>query len=177
MTIDEIAEAADVSRVTVFNHFRRKEDMFFDLVEVWRDDILGALSQRQSVESPVEAFRRFAHDAIAQKKPYVEFSPRSQQFDEALGASETLKARWRAIRDEAAEAFAGVLSELSGSDGPDDAHFAAHLLAATWSAAMARGHAVFRTSQDTRTAEATFLALTDKGCAGVTTAMAGTPYV
>lgn len=30
---------------------------------------------------------------------------------------------------------------------------------------------------DTRTAEAIFLALTDKGCAGVTMAMAGTPYV
>jgi AcrR family transcriptional regulator len=30
VTIDDIAEAADVGRKTVFNHFARKEDMFFD---------------------------------------------------------------------------------------------------------------------------------------------------
>ncbi|TIV74470.1 MAG: TetR family transcriptional regulator, partial [Mesorhizobium sp.] len=30
VTVDEIAEAADVGRMTVFNHFPRKEDMFFD---------------------------------------------------------------------------------------------------------------------------------------------------
>ena len=33
MTVNEIAAAADVGRMSVFNHFRRKEDMFFD-----RDD-------------------------------------------------------------------------------------------------------------------------------------------
>ena len=30
VTVDEIAAAADVGRMTVFNHFPRKEDMFFD---------------------------------------------------------------------------------------------------------------------------------------------------
>ena len=30
VTINEIADAADVGRMTVFNHFPRKEDMFFD---------------------------------------------------------------------------------------------------------------------------------------------------
>jgi AcrR family transcriptional regulator len=29
VTVDDIAEAADVGRMTVFNHFQRKEDMFF----------------------------------------------------------------------------------------------------------------------------------------------------
>ena len=33
VTVNEIAAAADVGRMSVFNHFRRKEDMFFD-----RDD-------------------------------------------------------------------------------------------------------------------------------------------
>ena len=33
VTIDEIANAADVGRMTVFNHFPRKEDMFFDREE------------------------------------------------------------------------------------------------------------------------------------------------
>ena len=33
VTIDDIAAAADVGRMTVFNHFPRKEDMFFDREE------------------------------------------------------------------------------------------------------------------------------------------------
>lgn len=178
MTIEEIAEAADVGRMTVFNHFRRKEDMFFDLDQVWRDDLLDALRRREPGVSSVEAFRQFAHQAVEQQKPYVDFSPESQRFNEVLEASEPLKARWRAIRDEAAEALAGALSEVAGSDYPDmEARFAAHLLAATWSAAVTQGYAVFQISQDTRAAEATFLALADKGSAGVTVAMAGTPYV
>ena len=37
VTVDEIAEAADVARMTVFNHFSRKEDMFFDLDEEGRE--------------------------------------------------------------------------------------------------------------------------------------------
>lgn len=37
VTIDEIADAADVSRMTVFNHFPRKEDMFFDREQEIRD--------------------------------------------------------------------------------------------------------------------------------------------
>ena len=36
VTVDEIAAAADVGRMTVFNHFPRKEDMFFDRDEEGR---------------------------------------------------------------------------------------------------------------------------------------------
>ena len=36
VTVDEIAAAADVGRMTVFNHFPRKEDMFFDRDEAVR---------------------------------------------------------------------------------------------------------------------------------------------
>ena len=43
VTVDEIAEAADVGRMTVFNHFARKEDLFFDLDEFGREEIHDAL--------------------------------------------------------------------------------------------------------------------------------------
>jgi AcrR family transcriptional regulator len=46
--MDEIAEAADVSRMTVFNHFSRKEDLFFDLDEEGREDLLATLQKRKS---------------------------------------------------------------------------------------------------------------------------------
>jgi AcrR family transcriptional regulator len=43
VTIDEIAEAADVGRMTVFNHFPRKEDMFFDREQEGHDLAFDAI--------------------------------------------------------------------------------------------------------------------------------------
>jgi AcrR family transcriptional regulator len=57
VTADEIAEAADVARMTVFNYFSRKEDMFFDLDEEGREDPLAALQKRDAGTSPIEALR------------------------------------------------------------------------------------------------------------------------
>lgn len=178
VTIEEIAEAADVGRMTVFNHFRRKEDMFFDLDQEWRDDLLIALVERPAGVSPIKAFRSFAHKAVQQNKPYVTFSTASQRFHDALAASEPLKARWRAIRDEAADMLACTLAKIVSHQYPDaDAQLASHLMAAAWSAAVMQSQAAFRMSQDTQAAETVFLDLVDKGAAGVGTAMAGTPYV
>jgi len=177
VTIDGIAEAADVGRMTVFNHFRRKEDMFFDLDQEWQGDLLRALEEREAEVSPIEAFRRFAHWAVEQHRPYVMFSPASQRFHDALAASEPLKARLRAIRDEAADMLADTLARDVGDKSPSaDAQLAAQLMAAVWGASVMQGHVAFRSSQDKSVAEAVFLDLTDKGAAGLTTAMAGTPY-
>jgi AcrR family transcriptional regulator len=98
VTIDEIAEAADVGRMTVFNHFSRKEDMFFDLDQYSRDDFLAALEERKPSVSPIESLRQFAHHAIEDRKPYLQFSRESQRFIETMGASEPLKARARHTR-------------------------------------------------------------------------------
>src|ERR1700753_405843 len=100
VTIDEIAEAADVGRMTVFNHFPRKEDMFFDRDDEGREVLREALHNRDPGVSPVETLRLLAHRLIAERRPFVEFSEMSRGFVETVEASETLKARARAIRDE-----------------------------------------------------------------------------
>src|SRR6201992_3730984 len=61
VTVDEIAEAADVGRMTVFNHFPRKEDMFFDRDEEGREILREALRQREPHVAPIEALRLLAH--------------------------------------------------------------------------------------------------------------------
>src|ERR1700760_2353311 len=107
VTVDEIAEAADVSRMTVFNHFARKEDMFFDLDEVGREDLLAALQQRPPGTSSIESLRLFAHRAVAEQRPYARFfAPGSDRFMATMQASEPLKARARAIRDELSDLLA-----------------------------------------------------------------------
>jgi AcrR family transcriptional regulator len=54
VTVDEIAHAADVGRMTVFNHFPRKEDMFFDRDEEGREILREALRQRDPRIAPME---------------------------------------------------------------------------------------------------------------------------
>jgi AcrR family transcriptional regulator len=177
VTVDEIAAAADVGRMTVFNHFPRKEDLFFDRDEEGRETLRAALRQRDPRVAPVETLRLLAHRLIAEQSPYLEFSARSQGFIKTIEASETLKARARAIRDELAQVVALTLSECVGREAADPAaQLAANLLLATWSVAFLQAHRVFRQKRDSKSAKASFLAVIDQGTIGVKAAMAGTPY-
>jgi AcrR family transcriptional regulator len=177
VTVDEIAAAADVGRMTVFNHFPRKEDMLFDRDEEGREMLREALRQRDPHIAPIETLRLLAHRLVAERSPAVEFSARSQGFIKAVEGSETLKARARAIRDELAEVLTVALSEGAGRDPADpDARLAAALLLATWSVAYTQAHQTFRQTRDMEQASAVFLALVDKGSIGLKAAMAGTPY-
>jgi AcrR family transcriptional regulator len=176
-TVDEIAAAADVGRMTVFNHFPRKEDMFFDRDEEGRETLREALRERDPGVAPTEALRLLAHRLVADQAPYLEFSSRSQGFIQTVEASETLKARARAIRDELTQVVALALADCVGGDPADpDAQLAAGLLLATWTVAFIEAHRTFRRTQDAAAANAAFLAIVDRGTIGLRAAMAGTPY-
>jgi AcrR family transcriptional regulator len=178
VTVDEIAHAADVGRMTVFNHFPRKEDMFFDLDEGAREDLLEALQRRDIGVGPIETLRLFAHRAVLEPKPYVRFLPTSQRFIETIEASEPLKARARAIRDELTQIVAGALAQSVGrpSDDPD-AHLAASLLVTTWSVGFIQAHRAYQSVQNEKRAQTMLLALIDRGTVGLKAALADTPYV
>jgi AcrR family transcriptional regulator len=180
VTVDQIAEAADVGRKTVFNYFPRKEDMFFDRDEEIREMLREVVQKRSPLVSPLEAYRLFAHQLIAENSPYVMYT--NQSWIDTIQRSETLKARVRAIRDEIAEFIAATLSEDAGHAVSEPAaidpaaQLAADLLLATWTVAILQSHRIFRLTQDTEQATAAFLALVDRGSVGLKAAMAGTPY-
>jgi AcrR family transcriptional regulator len=177
VTVDEIANAADVGRMTVFNHFPRKEDMFFDRDEEGREMLRETLRQSDRSMAPIEAYRLLAHRLIAEQSPLLSFSVKGQAYIDTIEASETLKARARAIRDELAQVVTEALAECVGRDPTDpDARLAAGLLLATWTVALIEAHKTFRQTQDAKAASANFLALVDKGGIGLKAAMAGTPY-
>src|SRR5258707_1024332 len=79
-TVDALAAAADVGRMTVFNHFVRKEDMFFDRDEEGREILREALRHRDPSVSPIETLRQLAHRLVAEQAPFVQFSAASQGF-------------------------------------------------------------------------------------------------
>jgi AcrR family transcriptional regulator len=177
--VDEIADAADVSRMTVFNHFPRKEDMFFDLDEVSREELLASLQERKAGMSPVEALRRFAHWAVANQRPYVRFFEEgSAEFMATIQGSEALKARARAIRDELTDTLTVALAKSVKHPLPDPiARLAASLLVATWAVALVEAHRMFQQDHDVEKANTAFLDLVDRGTKGVRSALKGTPYL
>lgn len=177
VTVDEIAEAADVGRMTVFNHFPRKEDMFFDLNGAGCEDLRAALRQRDPDISPLEALRLFAHQIVAESRPYIRFFNGSEKFMQTIAGSEILKARARAIRDELSSLVQEELAEAGRRERTDpDAHLAANLLLATWTAALIEAHRAFGENHDSEEASKIFLTIIDRGTCGVKAAVADTPY-
>jgi|SRR5271163_1079197 len=178
VTVDEIAEAADVARMTVFNHFSRKEDMFFDLDEEGREDLLTALQKRDAGTSPIESLRLFAHWAVAEQRPYIRFfEAGSERFMETIRASEALKSRARAIRDELTDMLTIALAKAADRHQPDPvANLAASLTVATWEVAFIEAYRIFHQSRDIEKANTAFLAIVDQGTRGLKAAVEGSPY-
>jgi AcrR family transcriptional regulator len=178
VTTDKIAEAADVSRMTVFNHFPRKEDMFFDLDQEGREDLLTSLQQRKADTAPIEALRLFAHWAVEHQRPYVRFFDEgTDKFLATIQASEALKGRARAIRDELTDTLTVALAKSVKRPLPDPvASLGATLLVATWTVAIIEAHRVFQLDQNVEKANAAFLGLIDQGTKGVKFALDRTPY-
>lgn len=178
VTIDEIAAAADVGRMTVFNHFRRKEDMFFDREAEVQDLAFGAVRGRDAGISSIDALRRLAHHLIENPDPSFPLFDHTRRFVETAAASEALKARAREMRDDFVQALAGVMADAVGRPEEDvEAHLAASLIASTWSSAFTQAHALLRRTEDLALAKRVFLELIDRGMNGAMAALADTPYV
>lgn len=177
VTIDEIAEAADVGRMTVFNHFPRKEDMFFDREQEARDVAFEAIRSRAPGKSPIQALGELAHRMAEQSQPTFPLFADTRSFVETALASEALKSRARQMRDDFIRALAVVLADVAGRPDDDaEAYLAATLITSTWSIAFSRAHAQLSETGDAEASRDTFLTLIDRGTVGAHAALLDTPY-
>jgi AcrR family transcriptional regulator len=112
VTVDEIAVAAKVSKMTVFNYFARKEELMLD-----REDDLKLLPFREALrarlkdQSPVEVLRTLVREMSDQKHPAYYINSQMVRWWRVVNASPALKARLRELADEATE---GLAIELGG---------------------------------------------------------------
>jgi AcrR family transcriptional regulator len=177
VTINEIAAAADVGRMTVFNHFPRKEDMFFDREEEIQTLAFDAIRKRGAGVSPIEATRRLAHDLVTQDHEFVMLSEDTSWFIRTALASAALKARAREMRDDFTRALAIVLADTSNRPaGEPNANLAAGLIVATWNVGFSEAQNLFDRTRDAGESKRCFLAVIDRGTAGAAAALANTAY-
>ena len=80
VTVAQIAAAANVAKMTVFNYFARKEDLFFDREDESRELARAALAGRPPRESPVDCLRRLAHELVEKEHPFAKFTGGSSRF-------------------------------------------------------------------------------------------------
>jgi AcrR family transcriptional regulator len=96
VTVADVARAADVSEMTVFNHFPTKEDLCFAGMEFFEERLLDAVRGRAAGVSALEAFRRPVVDGCSQlaAKEHAELIAKAAAL---IGGSPTLQVREREI--------------------------------------------------------------------------------
>jgi AcrR family transcriptional regulator len=88
VSVAEIADAADVSKVTVFNYFPSKTDMVFELAET--ADPAGAVRDRLPGETPLDAIRHYYNGALERRAEWTCLHDGVDRFARILWASPTL---------------------------------------------------------------------------------------
>lgn len=119
VTVAEVAEAAQVSAMTVFNYFPRKEDLFLDRIPEAVELVGRAVRERGPEHSPTEGVRRMLLELHDQRHPLAGAADRFVNFWQVVIDSPALQARAREGVEEVENALAEAIAEGTGAD-PDD---------------------------------------------------------
>lgn len=165
VTLDEVAAAAKVSKMTVFNYFARKEDLILDRqADLKLLPFRAAIRSRPKGQSPVAALRVLVSELRAQNHPFARFDRRTAEFWRFIAASPSLAARLRELDDEAAD---GLALELAGPKPDGLARLAAGMIALTVRTARQEAVRVFARGGSAKKANTAVFALIDQGFAAV----------
>jgi AcrR family transcriptional regulator len=114
--IAEIAREAEVSEATVFNYFPTKEDLVYNRLEAFEEEMLAAVRDRSEGESIAAAFGRFIsmpRGLLASRDPaeVEELAAISRM----IAGSPALLARERQIFDAYTDSLATLIGEETGA--------------------------------------------------------------
>lgn len=128
VTVAEIARAAEVAPATVFNYFPTKEDLFYNRLEAFEEDLLKAIRERKPHESVLAAFGSFLLSrggVLAMRSPGGDDEATAQirTITRIIVQSPALLARERQVVDRYAKALAADLAQDAGAEpGRDVVH-------------------------------------------------------
>ncbi|MFI6548525.1 TetR/AcrR family transcriptional regulator [Streptomyces prunicolor] len=129
VSVAEVARAAEVSTMTVFNYFPRKEDLFLDRIPEAVEVLSGAVRHRAPGETPLAALRRLSLELRDQHHPLAGPNDAFPDFWQVVIDSPALRARAREGLEEIENALSDALAETA-PDIPDPALAAALIVAA-----------------------------------------------
>lgn len=129
VTVADVAEAANVSKMTVFNYFPRKEDLLLDRQPERLDGLRRAIAERGPDTSVVEALRTHCQELLASGHPTSGAITGAGWFFEIVRDSPALMTRALEQEREIEETLAEELAREWG-EGPRARLVAAMLAAA-----------------------------------------------
>jgi AcrR family transcriptional regulator len=134
VTVADVARAAGVSSVTVFNHFPRKEDLFLDRSDDAVALLRAAIRDREDGVDVLASLREMTMALVDDRQPLSGVDPRSIPFFRTVGGSPALIARAREIVAELQRTLTEELERDTRFEG--DAAVLAALFLAGYSAVM-----------------------------------------
>ena len=177
VTVNEIAEAANVSKMTVFNYFARKEDMLFDREPEALELVRRAVVERPAGASPIDALHALMRRLLSDGYPMIAVSPGVQLFWRTVDASPALRARARQLYD-AIEAQITELLATEAGVAPDDpgAGLAATMIWAVQRVTYRVGLAALERGEPVESVRRRQRDAIDRGFAQVSGGLARTPF-
>jgi AcrR family transcriptional regulator len=136
VSVADVADAAGVSKMTVFNYFPRKEDLFFDRAPEFAALLTTTVGSRAAGVSPLEAIRAMVLGLLDERNPLAGFGEQSHHFWQVVIDSPALRARAREGVEELEALVADLFTEAYGEP---QARLTAALLMAAWRAAYLSG--------------------------------------
>lgn len=115
VSVAEVAEAAEVAKMTVFNYFPRKEDLLLDRGPELIGLVTDAIRNREPGRSPLAALHRLFTDLARQRHPASGVRDGVQTFYRTVLNSPALLARVREQRENMEQVLAGLLAEATGT--------------------------------------------------------------
>jgi AcrR family transcriptional regulator len=165
VTVEEVAIAAKVSKMTVFNYFARKEELILD-----REEDLKLLPFRQALRNrpkgqpAVDVLRALVREMSKQKHPLCHINSQMVSWWRVIAASPALEARLRELADEATDELA---IELGGPKPDGHIRLAAGLVVLTVRTAREEAIRLIEHGASTQKANAAFLTLMARGLSAV----------
>ena len=129
VTVAEIAEVAGVSKMTVFNYFPRKEDLYLDRHLDRLRELEAVVRDRPAGEPVSVAMRRYHHELLSARHPLSGAVEGVLGFWTVLQSSPALMSRMVEQEHEIAQMLTGVLTDETGDEF--GARLVANLLTAT----------------------------------------------